>query len=273
VAYNIELSTNPDHQGAVDGIWMKFIKFGILNVDCLKKFPKHYVEGVFSPADMMRLFEKLLIVSEVSAGEYLMPCVLHAEALANCNPEPETQSVPPMVLHFPGGPARYGVFCGTICHVMTESKWKLLENEDGTEPFHLTRNSIHFTVPGYRGEITLNDSFDPFFLVTIHGPRHVPAYMDSLPTMCAEVRDTLIHAIEEVTEKLSYTPDTPQVAFLCEEHTPTSLHPATVSRMGTELLCSKDSTFGWPLTSEYRVWLTGNGCITGVAGGTSLMVL
>ena len=29
-----------------------------------------YVEGVFSPADMMKLFEKLLIVSEVNAGEY-----------------------------------------------------------------------------------------------------------------------------------------------------------------------------------------------------------
>lgn len=256
VAYHIELTTNPNQKG-VHGIWRKFMECGILNVDCLKKFPAHYVEGVFSPADMMKLFEKPLIVSEVSAGEYLMPCVLRAEPLANCNPEPETQSARPMILHFPGGAARYGVFCGTICHVMTESKWKLFKVAESTEPFHLSRNSIHFSVPGYQGKVTINDSFDPFFLVTIHGPRCVPMYLDSLPAMCAEVRDTLIRAIDEVTEKLHYTPDSPQVAFLCEEHAPTSLHPATVSKMGTQLLCTKDRALGCPLTSEHRVWLTG----------------
>ena len=253
VAYHIELTTNPDRRGAVHGIWRKFMECGILNVDCLKKFPAHYVEGVFSPADMMKLFEKLLIVSEVNAGEYLMPSVLHAEPLANSNPEPETQSVPPMVLHFPGGAARYGVFCGAICHVMTESKWKLYKNVESTEPFHLSRNSIHFSVPGYRGKIIINDSFDPFFLVTIHR-----AHGNALPNMCVKVRDTIMHAIEVATEKLHYTPDTPQVAFLCEEeHTHASLHPATVSETGTELLCTKDSTLGWPLTSQHRLWLTG----------------
>ena len=255
VAYHIELTTNPNRRGAVHGIWRKFMECGILNVDCLKKFPAHYVEGVFSPADMMKLFEKLLIVSEVNAGEYLMPSVLQAKPLANCNPEPETQSVPPMVLHFPGGAARYGVFCGAICNLMTESKWKLYRNAESTEPFHLTRNSIHFSVPDYQGKVTINDSFDPFFLVTIHH-----AHLDALPTMCAEVQDTIIHATEVATEKLHYTPDTPQVAFLCEEeHTHTSLHPATVSYKytPTRLLCTKDSKLGRPLTSQHKVWLTG----------------
>ena len=250
VAYHIELTTNPKKQGAVHGIWRKFMECGILNVDCLKKFPANYAEGVFSPADMMKLFEKLLIVSEVSDGEYLMPCVLPADPQANCNPEPETQSVPPMVLHFPGGAARYGVFCATICHVMTEGKWTLFRSAEST--FHLTRNSVHFSVPGYRGKVTINDSFGPFFLVTIHH-----AHSESLPTMCAEVRDTLLHAIEEATEKLNYAPDSPKVAFLCEEHTPTSHHPATVSKTGTELLCTKDRALGWPISSQHRVWLTG----------------
>ena len=141
------------------------------NAECLKKFPNHYVEGVFSPADMMKLFEKLLIVSEVSNGEYLMPCVLQADHQAKCNPEPETQSVPPLVLHFPGGPARYGVYCGTICHVMTESKWKILTDPGTEEPLHVTRNSVHFSVPHCRGKVTINDTFDSFFLVTVHVPR------------------------------------------------------------------------------------------------------
>lgn len=262
VAYHIEISTNPEQQRALAGIWKKFRDFGILNVDCLKKFPKHYVEGVFTPVDMMKLFEKLLIVSEVSDGEYLMPCVLTAKEQAECIPVPETQSVPPMILHFPGGPARYGVFCGTICHVMTESKWKLFKSatSEGNR-FVISRNSIHFSIPGYLGKVTFNDPLDSFFVVTVHVLSDVPSYSESISRMCIEVRDTLVHAINKVTEKLNYFPDSPEVAFLCEEHMATSLHPATVSKIGDILLCTKYDVQGGSVTAQHRVWLRGEGDI------------
>ena len=100
-----------------------------------------------------------------------MPSVLSAQPLVNCNPEPSTQSLPPMVLHFHGGPARYGVFCGTVCHVMTKSKWKLLMDPDEVDqPFHITRNSVHFILPKCRGKATLDDPVDSFFVVTVHIP-------------------------------------------------------------------------------------------------------
>ena len=262
VAYHIELSTNPQKQLSLGRKWLKFVQHGILNVECLKKFPDHYVEGVFSPADMMKLFEKLLIVSEVSNGEYLMPCVLPVDHQAKCNPEPETQSVPPLVLHFPGGPARYGVYCGTICHVMTESKWKILTDPDTEEPLHVTRNSVHFSVPHCRAKVTINDTFDSFFLVTVHVPSDVPEYSKCVSHMCMEIRDTLVSAITDVTKQLNYDPDTPEVAFLCEEHKTTPLHPATVSRYVEELLCTKCvNTRGGPLTPQHMVWLKGIQCL------------
>ena len=261
VAYHIELTTNPKMQKGLHGIWKKFKECGILSVECLKKFPAHYVEGVFSPADMMRLFEKLLIVSEVGKGEYLMPCVLPVEPHAKLNTEPDTQSVPPMVLQFPEGAVRYGIFCATICHVMTQSKWELFKKQGSKEPLHLTRNSVHFSVPGFRGRVTLNDSFGSLFLVTVHGPSDVPEYLDSLPALCAEVRDTLISAIEEVTGKLNYSPDRPEVAFLCEEHKLISNHGAMASKTGKELLCSKDRNLGFPIQPQHRVWLQGESAL------------
>ena len=257
VAYHIELTTNPKNRRALGGKWKKFSQCGILNIECLNKFPGQYVEGVFSPADMMKLFEKLFIVSEVNQGEYLMPCVLPMDPQPGCNLECETQSVPPMVLHFTRGVPRHGVYCGTICHVMTEAKWNLFKDPMTGKPFHLSRNSVHFSIPGYRGKVTINDVLDSFFLVSLHIPRDTDSYSQIVLHMCFEVRDTLIKAIDDVTEKLNYTPDSPKVAFLCEQHKDLPLHPATVSKFGNELLCTKDRDKGGTLTDQHRIWLKG----------------
>ena len=258
VAYHIQLTTNPEMRRNLSGIWKKYSQCGILSIECLKKFPAHYVDGVFSPADMMRLFVKLFIVSEVNEGKYLMPCVLKVDKPTN--PEPETQSVPPMVLHFTKGAPRYGVYCGTICHLITVSEWKLFIKDQHTGEFsNITRNSIHFSLPRYRGncKVTINDPFDNFFLVTLHVPHDVPSYAETVSQMCLKVRHTLVSAIKTATEKLNYTPDEPVVSFLCEEHISSSLHPATISEIGDELLCTEHLTHGGSLTARHRVWLTG----------------
>ena len=257
VAYHIELTTNPKKQRALDGKWKKYSQCGILDIECLKKFPGQYVEGVFSPADMMKLFEKLFILSEVNRGEYLMPCVLPVDPQISCNPECETQSTPPMVLHFTRGVPRHGVYCGTICHVMTEAKWKLLEDPTTGEPFHITRNSVHFSLPCDLVKITINDSLDSFFLITVHVSPDASYDAESVSRMCTMIRNTLMKAIDEVTEKLNYSPDSPKVAFLCEKHKTTSLHPAVMSEYGSDLTCIKYHIKGGTLTDEHRVWLKG----------------
>ena len=259
VAYHIQLTTNPKMQRNLYGMWKKFSQCGILSIECLKKFPAHYVDGVFSPADMMKLFVKLFIVSEVNEGKYLMPCVLKVDKLTSCNPEPNTQSVPPMVLHFTKGAPRYGVYCGTICHLITVNKWKLFKDPHTGEFANITRNSVHFSIPGYRGncKVTINDPFNNFFLVTLHVPTDVPSYTETVSRMCLKVRHTLLSAINEATDKLNYTPDEPVVSFLCEEHISSFLHPATISEIGDELLCTKELTCGGPLTAQHKIWLGG----------------
>ena len=257
VAYHIELTTNSKKQRALDGKWKKFSQCGILNIECLEKFPGQYVEGVFSPANMMKLFEKLFIVSEVNQGEYLMPCVLPMDPQTSCNMECETQPFPPMVLRFTRGVPRHGVYCGTICHVMTEAKWKLLEDPMTGEPFHITRNSVHFSLPRDPVKITINDSLDSFFLITVHISPEASYSAESISHMCTMIRNTLVEAIAEVTEKLNYSPDSPEVTFLCEKHKTTSLHPAVRSEYGSDLTCTKHHVKGGTLTDQHRVWLKG----------------
>ena len=67
----------------------------------------------------------------------------------------------------------------------------------------------------------------------------------------------LVSTINEATKKLNYTLDNPVVSFLCEEHKSSSLHPATISEIGDELLCTKDRTSGGSLTAQHRIWLGG----------------
>ena len=257
VVYNIQLSSNPEMLEELNRKQWRFVKYGFVTLDLLKEFPDHYVEGVFSPADMVKLFVKLLMVSEMKDGEYLMPCVLPTNSLSDCNPEPDTQSVPPMVLHFPGGPVRYGIFCGIICHLITKSKWELVMDPIAKdEPFHITRNGAHFSLPGYLGKVTINDPFDTFFVVTVHVSGDIPAYSETVSRLCIEVRDTIVDAITKVTEKLNYTPGTPKVAFLCMEHK--DLHPATMAVTNDILLCTKfKNTKGGLMTAGHKVWLRG----------------
>lgn len=250
VVYHIKMATDPMEQSGLDATWRKFLEKGILNVRCLEMFPDRY-DITFTPANMMTLFEELLIVSELSNGEYLMPCVLPVVKISACNSVSEL--VRPMVLHFKKGIARYGIFCATVCHLLTVNKWKLFKEVDAEDP-HITRNSIHFSVPNSPMKISLIDPFDSFFLVTVHAPPHVLG----LPKgFCTKVRDTLIYAIDVVTKKLNYSQDTPEVAFLCE-HQSSSPHPAIVLQDYDFLQCTESPNVdGGELTTKHHPWLKG----------------
>ena len=257
VSYNIELRTNPSRHEALGFVWKKFCERGILHSSCLKKFPDGFVEGVFSPRELLQLFRSLCIVSELGSNEYLMPCVLETEEMPCCNPEPETQSVPPMVVEFPGGPM-LGLFCGLVCYLMNTANWKLAERRG--VPIHITRSSIHFNIPGYPGRVTFNDPLSTFFTLTFHGP------VEDAPEVCPLIRDNILTGIEVVSRNLNYLPRSeasssspvqnkaPTITFLCPcDITP--LHPAAMSRNGKYLLHPDDAQSHKNVSDQHKMWL------------------
>ena len=272
VSYNIELRTNPNRREALDYKWKKFCDRGILHASCLDKFPDGYIEGVFSPKELLQLFISLCIVSELGSNEYLMPCILPTEEPPCCNPEPETQSVPAMVMEFTGGPM-LGLYCGLICYLMNAAKWELAERQHGI-PVHISRSSIHFTIPGIPGKVTFNDPLSTFFTLTYHG------LLEIASKVCPLLRKTVLVGIEEVSKNLNYLPqdmdraasvnvrvNKPNITFLCICETAPP-HPAKLSFEGRYMTCPHNLQLCKSTTDNHKVWFKGISNSTGLGNGS-----
>ena len=257
VSFNIELLTNPNICEAVGPEWIKFGECGILHISCLDKFPSHYIEGVFTPKDLLHLFTSLCIVSKLSTDEFLMPCVLPVEEKAFSNPEPETQPVPAMVVEFPDGGPMLGSYCGLVCYLINTGKWAIAKKRNG-EPLHITRSSVHFLIPGFPGKVTINDPLSTFFLVTFHGS------LDVASQVCPLIRMTILTGIREVSKNLNYLgkkevnshSNTPVITFFCSCET-IPVHPATLFSDAVCLTCPVDGLSRQELTAGHKAWLEG----------------
>ena len=257
VSFSIELCTNASGCIAVGYEWIRFSKCGILHISCLDRFPSHYIEGVFTPKDLLQLFTSLCIVSKLSCDEYLMPCVLPVEEKAFYNPEPETQPVPGMVVEFPDGGPMLGSYCGLVCYLINTGKWQLAKKRNGA-PLHITRSSVHFLVPKFPGKVTISDPLSTFFLVTFHGPFKVASQV------CPLIRETILTGIREVSKNLNYLskedtethPNESVIAFLCSCET-TPLHPATLFSDMECLTCPLDGLHTQTLSAGHQTWLEG----------------
>ena len=125
VEQSYRLKTDPSERTPTEGNIWKFRDQGIVTLEFLNKacFTKHYVEGLFRPVELLNLFKKLLIVSQISEDEYLMPCLLPvADDASLLSP---SGSVPSLLFYFPESPL-LGVFCGLIAYLLSQGKWEAL---------------------------------------------------------------------------------------------------------------------------------------------------
>ena len=165
----------------------------------------------FTPMDMLKLLEELLIVFKKISGEFLMPCFLSAETSKSVfdNHTAEPMLCIPMMLHFPRSKERMGIFCSMVCKFISSKNWKHYEHSN------VAKNSFSFTHPHGLGRICLQDSYGSFFQVTLHFPTDPELYHKSLPSTCVAVWDTVKEVINVVTEAFHYVLDEPVLAFKC----------------------------------------------------------
>ena len=238
IVRHIELTTNPKKSVASDGTWKCFKEQGIITEAIIKHFLQ-IGQTSLSVKLMVEVLQTLLIICEVHEKKYLMPCLLTTTTVST----PST--TPSMLLHFRQGLARFGIFCGTVCKLVSSCKWKLCLNMNNY------RNSFHFTIPGCPGIVTLNDSFGSFFHVVLKIPpefTHKSLY----------ISDTLTTVINEVTEELRYFPDQPVLAFLCEyQHNPVLAPHAAEYLEKDYVLCTKDPMGTTKVAENNKIWLQG----------------
>ena len=237
IVRHIELTTNPKKSVASDGSWKCFKEQGIITEEIIKDFLENSKTSL-SVKLMAEVLETLLIISKVDKEKYLMPCLLTTTALLT------QSSKPSMLLHFPQCIARFGIFCSTVCNLITSCNWKLYFQ---TRNY---RNSFQFMIPRCPGIVTLNDSFGSFFEVIVDIP---PKFAHK----CVEIRKTLMRVINEVTEELRYIPDQPVMAFLCEySHEPSiAPHAAEYIIEYDCILCTKDPRVTTEVTENNKIWL------------------
>ena len=253
VVEHIKLNSGIDTGRTMYAGWKKFKEQGILTVEILKKISNCY-DSHFTPEDMLKLLEELLICFRMNPGEFLMPCLLSTQT---CSPRIESPTANPMLqfsmmLHFPRGIARIGIYCSTICKLITGEGWKHCEySKVSRNLFCLTHHDV------FGGVTCVQDYYDSFFQVTFHFPSDAKLYPKILPDTCVALRDTVKKVIKEVTRALCYRPDEPELAFECEEHRTAShsLHPARYIKDCPSLLCTKDSWISTALTEQHKLWL------------------
>ena len=242
IVCHIKLTTNPNKTVASDGVWKCFKEQGIITEEIVTHFLK-ISKTSLSVKIMIDVLETLLIICKVSEKKYLMPSLLTTTTTS------VTQSTKPsMLLHFSQGLARFGIYCCTVCKLVSSCKWKLyLKN-------NIYRNSFQFTLPGCPGIVTINDSFGSFFQVVLD----IPPVLSHKCVNCVDISSTLVKVINEVTEDLRYISDQPVLTFLCEYPHDPSISPHVAEYVKDDyLLCTKDPMVITKVTDANKLWLQG----------------
>lgn len=231
---------------------LKYCHCGIITIEFLKNFPDHYIEGIFSPEELLQIFLQMCIVFEMGQGEFLMPCLLSSEEEPKY-PDSINQAVPPMVIEFPDGGPIIGTYHALICYLITKKNWKLEKDKAG-RILHLTRSSVLFTAPKEPcATVTINDHLSNFLVVTFHGSPVMASQN------CPIIYETIFTGVQEVTKEISYSiasnssvVSSPKVTFQCPcGNTP--FHPAILSSEGRHLTCPQK------VTTDHETWLGSQG--------------
>ena len=240
--------------GMTKAEWKRFRDEGIITLKFLRFFKKHYVEGIFSPEDMLLIMKDLLVIapiplveSTIHQAEFFMPSLLKSIKPAELD-KVRSSSVP-LAIHFPSGCIRSGVFCCTVVDVMRRHDWKaVLPSGD---PILFAKNCIQFRYPNRPCVISLVDSF---FCMEVYVESPPPLRKELCPIVCSQ----LMESIKAACVVLNYNNDTPKPAIFCpckkSIGSGNKLHLADVSVDGY-WMCSLHADEWEELSDEHRIWL------------------
>ncbi|XP_064400869.1 uncharacterized protein LOC135347000 isoform X3 [Halichondria panicea] len=237
--------------GGIEAEWKRFRDEGIINLKFLRFFEKHYVEGIFSPEDMLLIMKELLVIAPIPLVEstthqveFFMPSLLKSAPIAELD-KVRSSSVP-LAIHFPSGCIRSGVFCCTVVDVMRRLGWEAVLPSSG--PILFAKNCIQFRIPSRPCVISLVDSFSR---IEVYVEAPPPLRKELCPIVCSQ----LMESIKAACVVLNYNNDTPKAAIFCPcKKSGNKLHVADVSVDGY-WMCSLHAREWGELSDQHRIWL------------------
>ena len=243
--------------GAIPGLSAnecRLWKEGVVSSEMLKgeEFRGCFVRGLFEADDALKLFEKLYIVARLNEKEFIMPAMLQTVAEKDMKKYVPTPSehVTPLFLHFHMSRIAKGVFCST--HTCMRSKY-------GWTTCYTIKRGKKVPACLFRNAVQLQHPKESFKITFIHKLKHFEVHLDApeadLPSICPEIRDMLVDAVDSAASAFRFKNSRASVAFQC----PCGLgevHTATLNEAHSKLICSLtgDISLGG-LTAAQRVWL------------------
>ena len=236
--------------------WQRFFCHALVTVEFLldATFKKHYVPGMFEPKHLVLLYRKLLIFADFTEGEFFVPSLLRMLS----NEELSTQRVlvesivAPLVLHFPDGPPRRGIFCALTSFLTSPENhfpgpWALKKPARSVTPTCLHRNCIQFMIPCVKTPCTVT-LIDTLLQFEIH------VSISSAPVaskLCSTIKGAISTGLRKANLVLGYTNSTPSFALLCPCGKGDA-HPATIG--DGCWICSLDVGVGKEFDATQLFW-------------------
>ncbi|XP_064382042.1 uncharacterized protein LOC135330979 isoform X2 [Halichondria panicea] len=254
------------------GKWQKFRDQGIITLEFLNEFNKHYVNELFTPSDLLKLFVEHLILTPFSSemqvasdftsqsAEYFMPSlldVLPVDQIEECRIQSSSSIADPLLIRFPKGWPRTGVFCCLQVFLIQKLGWTLVCNRG--KPKLIAQNCVMLSPPESICVVTLIDSFSYFEV-------HVNANPWVCFQMCPVVRDQILLGIDSSCRTLRYSKEKPDLAFFCpcgctsapspdDASTTSEHHPGVLLQKEAFIKCTVDESKSTEVSSKHTIWL------------------
>ena len=254
------------------GKWMDFRDKGIITMEFLRDpvFKKHFVEGIFGPSELVKIFQHLLILTPIHnlamsvrgyccSAEYFMPSLLNLLPPAELNTHRDfSGTISPILIQYSNGWPRCGVFCCLQVYLIQHCGWKLSQYGE-RKPRLCAQNCVKMFFNNCI-EVTLIDSIS-YVEIYVRGK-----YMNMYgPLVVSNIKA----GIEAASKALHYDSQAPDYAFFCpcsvgNDSTPHSVqrHTAIVIPECKRLLCSLDSTKMYELEPMHLPWMRILGTLT-----------
>ena len=240
-------------EGAIPGLTAnecQLWKEGVVTSEMLKgeEFHACFVKGLFEADDALKLYEKLYIVAPLNEKEFIMPAMLQTVAEKDMEryvPAP-SEHVAPLFLHFHMSRIAKGVFCSTHTCMRSKYGWTMVKRKK--VPVCLFRNAVQLQHPK-----------KPYKVTFVHAVTHFAVYLTApqadLPSVCPEISDMLLDAVDSAASAFRFKDSRASVAFQCPCDADDA-HTATPNEARSNLVCSlTGEECEGPLTPAQRVWL------------------
>ena len=273
----------------VEGKWKHFRDHGVVTPELMRKFPSHYVPGIFTIDDLSELFKDLLVFAPIPMPDWAKPPPGSSPS-PTTSPSADSPSLSPsqnvesyfvmpaclvtlsdaelkkhrtsstmvatLLVKFPQASRRAGVFCCFAVHLIRHCGWKPLL--DAKEPLYRNCIKIHLMVSP-PCTVTMIDSNS---FIEVHTDVSAQATVNECARLLPVLKTNIFSGITAACKALNYKQTHPEIGFICPHFEASSpgisqnsqLHSASITSDTQFWCCDVNTKINSRLENRHHIW-------------------